>query len=120
MKYKGMVVYLSGPITGVPDYKENFAAAGQKLLDMGCVVINPAEMDHVIKAANGVPDGVYMNADIRMLEAANAIALLPGWEKSKGAQAEWKKAVRLGKHEIVIRQTEDDKELTAECETIEL
>ena len=105
MNCKGMVVYLSGPITGVPDYKSKFAAAGQLLIDAGCVVINPAEMDNVIKADGGVPDGVYMNADIRLLEAANAIVLLPGWEESKGARAEWMKAVRLGKREFIITDT---------------
>jgi nucleoside 2-deoxyribosyltransferase len=113
MNYKGMVVYLSGPITGVPDYKSKFAAAGQLLIDAGCVVINPAEMDNVIKADGGVPDGVYMNADIRLLEAADAIALLPGWENSKGAKAEWLKAVRLGKRELLITDT-GIKEMEAE------
>ncbi len=102
-----MIVYVSGPITGVKDYRRKFAEAAQQLLELGHVVINPAEMDSVIKGLDGVPYGVYMNTEIRMLEAADAIAMLPGWENSKGAKAEWLKAVRLGKSVITMTEGHD-------------
>lgn len=37
-----MIGYLSGPVTGNPDYKKQFAWSAKQLTRMGYDVINPA------------------------------------------------------------------------------
>lgn len=83
-----MIVYISGPITGIEDYKERFAAAGDLLLEKGYTVINPANLDTVLKGQEA-NYGNYLKADMRLLQLADAILMLPGWEHSLGARTEW-------------------------------
>lgn len=75
------LVYISGPMTGLPDAnRATFDAAEQYLRNTyGCGVLNPARM----------PDGLqyrqYMAHAMQLLAHATVIVLLPGWEKSRGA-----------------------------------
>lgn len=39
-----MIGYLSGPITGQKNYRQQFARAAGTLKEMGYAVINPAEL----------------------------------------------------------------------------
>lgn len=78
----GKTVYISGPITNRPDYKRHFGAMKVKLLTHGYTVLNPA----VLPA--GLDDGQYMRIDLAMIDAADAVVLLPGWEMSKGSKIE--------------------------------
>lgn len=89
-----MKIYVAGPMTGLPGL--NFAAfdvAAARLRADGHEVFNPAEL------------GMGSAEDYRkalticltwVCEHAEAIALLPGWENSKGAQAEYYAALALG------------------------
>jgi hypothetical protein len=86
-------VYLSGPMSGIADH--NFPAFNEqaaKLRAAGYEVINPAELN---------PDPAMtweecLRVDIRELCTCDAIALMPGWERSKGANLELHIAHRLG------------------------
>lgn len=86
-------IYLSGPMSGHPDH--NFPAFNEqaaKLRAAGYEVINPAELN---------PDTSMtweecLRVDIRWLCECDAIALMPGWERSKGANLELHIAHRLG------------------------
>jgi|GEM_PF-1418807 len=86
-------VYLSGPMSGYPDH--NFPAFNEqaaKLRAAGYEVINPADLN---------PDTSMtweecLRVDIRELCSCDAIALMPGWENSKGANLELHIAHRLG------------------------
>ncbi len=86
-------VYLSGPMTGLPDLNfPAFNAAAFRLRTQGLDVVNPAEIN---------PDAALtweqcMRADIKALCECDVIALLPGWEGSKGAHLEVHIAHRLG------------------------
>jgi hypothetical protein len=86
-------VYISGPMTGLPDLNfPAFNAAAATLRAQGLDVVNPAEIN---------PDGsasweACMRADIKALCDCDAIALLPGWERSRGAHLELHLAHRLG------------------------
>ena len=86
-------IYLSGPMTGLPKLNfPAFNAAARLLRREGFEVVNPAEIN---------PDAALdwhscMRADIKALCDCNALALLPGWQNSKGAHLELHIAHRLG------------------------
>jgi hypothetical protein len=87
-----MRVYLSGPMTGLPDLNfPAFQAAAARLRAEGLQVVNPAEI-----GAAGMSWEACMRADIKALCDCDAIVLLPGWEASKGAHLELHLAHRLG------------------------
>lgn len=86
-------VYISGPMTGLPDlnFPAFFAAAAQ-LRARGLEPVNPAEIN-----PGGTTDWhACMRADIKALCDCDALALLPGWTNSKGAHLEVHLAHRLG------------------------
>ncbi|WP_074133252.1 dATP/dGTP diphosphohydrolase domain-containing protein [Mycolicibacterium houstonense] len=90
------VVYISGPMTGMPDH--NFPAfhqAAQHYRDLGYTVINPAELPG---EGGEHPWEWFLRRDlIAMLEGgADTIVLLPGWEQSRGAKLEYHVASALG------------------------
>lgn len=80
-------VYLSGPISGVEDYKEKFEEA-QKAIE----AINDDRYTHVVLNPAMLPDGLskkeYMQIDLQMLSNADVMVMLPGWEASNGARIE--------------------------------
>jgi hypothetical protein len=86
-----MMVYIAGPIRGTKDYHERFATAAKKLRLEGHAVYNPA-------AANleGTPLNRIMAHLLPQLCECEAIALLPGWSMSGGAQIEYDLAEYLG------------------------
>lgn len=75
-------IYISGPITGRPNYKEQFATISRKLEADGHIVVDPSV------ETEGLSPRDYMRISLARLEAADEILLLPGWENSKGAKIE--------------------------------
>lgn len=87
-------IYISGPMTGYPDC--NFAAfhaAAEQLARAGWKVFNPAEN---FGGRKDLPREAYLRLDLAMLAQCEAIALLPGWEDSRGAKLEYAVACELG------------------------
>ena len=92
-------VYLSGPITGLPkeEYTRNFARAEQHYTTAGFEVVNPVKLGEELLLKN--PDASYedfMSVDLEALRSCTMIALLSGWENSKGAVREKAEAERRG------------------------
>ena len=90
-----MKIYISGPMTGLPELNfPAFHAAAKKLRERGYEVCNPAENNE-----EGNPDMQwidYMRLDIKMLMDCDGVATLPGWANSAGAQIEVDLAHKLG------------------------
>ncbi|ARB27262.1 DUF4406 domain-containing protein [Pseudomonas tolaasii] len=85
-------IYLSGPMTGLPDL--NFAAFHAMTTNLragGHTVTNPAEIN-----PNGGTWNDCMRRDIVALMDCETVATLPGWEHSKGARLEVLIAEHLG------------------------
>jgi hypothetical protein len=116
-------VYISGPITGIPDSNRVlFAEAGQNLMGYGFEPVNPLEIpkDHpgecigdeverITRDGRKVPDyshryGCYMRADLVALLWCEGILLLPGWELSRGAALEESVARTLGLKRMVYKR----------------
>ena len=90
-----MKIYLSGKMTGLPDYGyPAFQAAAERLRAQGVQVISPHEI---------TPTGVgpwtweqHMRADLAALLTCDVVVLLHGWETSRGAQLEKTVAEAIG------------------------
>ena len=85
------VIYIAGPITGRPDYIERFCEAQLNLEADGWIVLNPADLPP------GMPADRYMPICLAMLQQADAIYMLDGWEYSEGANIELQFAQYQGK-----------------------
>lgn len=86
-------IYLSGPMTGLPQLNQPaFDAEAARLRSLGYEVINPAEINVGVDA----PWHECMRRDIKALLDCDAIALLDGWHDSLGAHLELHIAHRVG------------------------
>ena len=91
---RGKIVYLSGRITDNDNYKKEFACAELFLSQMGYIVLNPANLEEVGK---GLAYEQYLSICYRLVDVADIIFMVSGWQKSKGANAELSYAKSLGK-----------------------
>jgi hypothetical protein len=90
----GKRVYISGPMTGMPGHNfPAFHAAARRLRAIGWRVVNPAEN---FGGRTDLPRELYMRADVMLLAMCDAIALLPGWQNSRGARVEYLLAHEMG------------------------
>lgn len=99
-------IYIAGKITGDPDYKAKFEAAAEAYKKKGYTVLYPSWMPAGMQPAD------YMRICFAMIDTADVVAFLPGYETSPGAQLELQyclytdKSVRLPecKHPVLIRE----------------
>jgi hypothetical protein len=119
-----MKIYLAGPMSGLPEFNfPAFDVAAAALRNKGHEVFSPAERDRkefgedFAKGSDGSHESVNIgDVDIRNIikkdldwicDHAEAIALLPGWEASKGARVEWALAQFLNLKNIYISEKEE-------------
>ncbi len=94
-------VYISGRMTGMPEYNyPAFHAAARRLRDLGFDVANPAEAPS--PGSNTWLD--YMRDAIALLVRCDGVAMLAGWQESRGARIEHDLAVSLGL--VVMREAD--------------
>lgn len=111
-----MKIYLAGPMRGYKDFnKEAFTAGAQVLRGQGHEVFSPSERDMevfgTVASENGDEvefaqrlgmEGLSLARNVFLADTdwicrhAEGIALLPGWNASKGAKAERALAEAIG------------------------
>lgn len=91
------VVYIAGPMRGLPKYNfPAFDAARDRLIDAGFYVFNPADLDRMVGVHEDTPSDAIpadfmrdaMDRDLNAITKCTHIALLPGWEASRGVRPE--------------------------------
>lgn len=81
-----MRLYLAGPMSGIPEFNyPAFRKAAAEWRAFGWDVVDPSEK---FDGRTDLPYDVYLRASINDVLACGAIAVLPGWENSKGAALE--------------------------------
>ena len=120
-----MLLYLAGPMTGIKDLNyPAFLKAEERLVAAGFEVASPHRIDQL----NPVPcghaedrDGVryithvagcddcvsrtwqwYMKKAVKMLVDCDDMALLPGWQRSRGATVERNLGVSIGMNPMYV------------------
>ena len=75
-----MVIFISGPMTGYPNYnREAFYAAEKRLTIEGDIVLSPAYLPE------GLTDAEYLHICKAYIDVSEGIYLLEGYENSKGS-----------------------------------
>ena len=84
-------LFISGPITGVPEYWKAFKEAADFYRNHGFIVITPSDLPM------GLDNADYARICLSMIDSVEWVAFLPGWENSPGAQLEHKYCEYVGK-----------------------
>lgn len=84
MKKRGNIVYLAGPMANIAEFNRPAFRAAEAALAKNnkYVVINPAKLPIWLHADD------YMPICLQMINAADMICLLDGWEHSAGSRLE--------------------------------
>jgi len=81
-----MKIYVAGPMTGLPDLNYSaFAAETARLRALGHEVVSPAEINAGLEHEGWA---ACMRRDVALMATCDAVQLLPGWTKSRGATIE--------------------------------
>ena len=88
-----MKLYVAGPMSGYPEFNyQQFRAIAEVLRGCGYAVENPAD--------NAKPDPEtwegYMRTALRQMLTCEGVAVLHGWQESRGAAIEVDIAHKLG------------------------
>lgn len=87
------VVYISGPITGVENYRAAFDQEQALLTDEGYIVVNPAR---AFDGQTGIDYQKYMRFHVATILTVDKMVMLPGWKQSRGATFEKALAEMIG------------------------
>lgn len=94
--HKPPICYIAGPVTNDPDHKAKFDNAKLKLEEIGgYAVLCPTDLDAVMPM-HALTHNDLMRFGIALVNMADVVCMLPGYEKSKGAMMEYAYAKALG------------------------
>lgn len=110
---KGLTIYLSGPMTGLPEYNApEFKRHADYWRSKGYTVLSPPELDNGDHTRDW---SYYIRRDLRLLLSdVDRVYLLDGWEKSRGARLEVTVAKAIG---IPLHWAEDGTMADVETES---
>lgn len=93
-----MKVYVSGQISGLPykEVEENFRKAEEVLRSKGYETVSPIDLS----LDPSLPWEEHMKKNIAGMMQCDAIYMIDGWEKSRGANLEYYIARQLGMKEV--------------------
>jgi len=92
-----LLIYISGPMTGLPDYNyPAFNEAAEYIKSLGHNPINPA------RHPAGLSYDQYMDYAILDVCCADLVVLLPGFADSKGCKVEVKEAFKNNTSVILL------------------
>lgn len=95
-------IYISGPMSGIEDLNRSaFERAEEKIQGMGHIALNP----HRFPEMETYEECIQMDLEVIAM-AADAIALLPGWENSPGSKKELKTALDLGLEIMLLKEVQ--------------
>ena len=89
-----MIVYISGPVTGVDNFEEAFQKATNAVEGKGHTVVSPLSCGVLKEEIYGWSD--CMKVCIALMERCNGIVMLDGWRTSVGARIEKLWAEKVG------------------------
>ena len=89
------LIFISGPISGIDNYEDNFNNAEEYLKSLGFInIINPTK---IMKALpKGIEYEKALKIDLAMVEQCKYIYMLNGWQDSNGANQEIACAAQAG------------------------
>ena len=90
-KEKRPVVFISGKITGEPDYHRKFDLVEYELLKRNYIPLNPSCLPC------GMRNSQYTLICMAMIGSADAVLFLPDWSDSQGARLEHMYCMYTGK-----------------------
>lgn len=105
------LVYLSGPITNVPNYRQEFESFANVFERLGYVVINPVHIADCLIGINKLTEEeiwskewrkIFLLEDVKAMLDCDLVVMLPNWKHSKGAKLEHKIAKMLNMEIIYV------------------
>lgn len=90
-----ITVYISGPITGVPDYEKKFERVATWLNIFGVEAVNPVSTALYSRKHR-------IDRALEMLRDCDMICMIPGWQASEEARLEHHYAEVVGVPEFTI------------------
>jgi len=102
MNHAHEIVYISGAISSDPHYKRKFANAQMVLESLGYYVLSPTMIPPILTELE------HVNIDLVIVEACDAICMLPDWKKSTFAPVEKDLASAKNKRIIYYKGVDTD------------
>lgn len=84
-----MIVFISGPITGHADYREEFRQAEDLCRLLGYKFITPRPLEQLVSDPDIMTHDDWMDLTFRLMDKADAVVQLRGWRESPGACMEY-------------------------------
>lgn len=102
-----MKLYIAGPMTGLPEFNyPAFNAAAKALAEVGYETLNPVDNVPDVEKPTWLD---FMRMSLVQISQADGLAVLPGWQDSRGADIEVTLANDLG---LPVRMVRDWTETT--------